>query len=185
VGLHHVLDAGESLVVRAFRREDAAGVLEAVRESGSDVSRFEIWAREPFTPEKAAEYVGWWIDGWADGSATFFALIEQDRFLGACGLFTFGDNATASMGYWIRTSSTGRGVATRAALAVSTFGFEDLGLSAIDMRVSDANPASIRVAQKVNAHRIGPAADVQGLAPGDEVSSVYRLDRPATHGDRC
>ena len=174
------LDAGEELVARPFQRSDTSGVFEAVHESGSDLSRFETWARAPFTTGKAAEYIGWWIDGWADGSAHFFALVEVDRLVGACGLFGVGYDGTASMGYWIRSSCTGRGLATMAALVVSRFGFDELRLLAIDMQVSDANPASVRVAHKLGATRLGPAAGFEGALPGDHVSSVYRLESPDT-----
>lgn len=174
------LDAGDQLVARPFKRSDTSGVFEAVRESGADLSRFETWASAPFTTEKAAEYIGWWIDGWADGSAHFFALIEVDRLVGACGLFGLGDDGTASMGYWIRSSCAGRGLATRAALVVSGFGFEELRLSTIDLQVSEANPASVRVARRLGATRVGPAAGIEGGLPGDHVSSVYRLESPDT-----
>ncbi len=149
------LIAGD-LTLRRYRIEDAAPVCDAVLESGSDLSRYETWAAPGFSVEEAARYVGWWISGWDDESARYFGVWRADRYLGSCGLSSI-DRAhrVAGLGFWVRSSETGRGVATAAAKAVVRFGFEHLELSRIEVMAAVDNEASLRVAAKVGAAREG------------------------------
>lgn len=61
----------------------------------------------------------------------------------------------ANLGYWVRTSAAGRGIATQAARLVARFGFDQLGLHRIEILAAVDNIASQRVAEKVGAVREG------------------------------
>jgi hypothetical protein len=61
----------------------------------------------------------------------------------------------ANLGYWVRTSATGHGVATRAARLVAQFGIEKIGLLRVEIVVAIGNIASMRVAEKAGAKREG------------------------------
>src|SRR5262245_32789118 len=63
----------------------------------------------------------------------------------------------ANLGYWVRTSATGRGLATRATRLAARFGFEQLGLHRIEIVVAVDNLASQRVAERAGAVREGVA----------------------------
>ena len=60
-------------------------------------------------------------------------------------------NRHANLGYWVRTSATGRGVATAAVRLAAHFGFESLDLIRIEIVMAVANLASRRVAEKAGA----------------------------------
>src|SRR5438876_1019870 len=66
---------------------------------------------------------------------------------------------TANVGYWVRTSQTGQGIATAAVRLIAWFGFEDLGLLRLELLIAADNPASRRIAEKVGAtfERVLPA----------------------------
>jgi RimJ/RimL family protein N-acetyltransferase len=61
----------------------------------------------------------------------------------------------ANLGYWVRTSAAGRGVATNATRAAARFGFEQLGLRRIEIVAAVDNIPSQRVAEKAGAVREG------------------------------
>lgn len=61
----------------------------------------------------------------------------------------------ANLGYWVRTSAAGRGVATGATRAVARFGFEQIGLKRIEIVAAVNNLSSQRVAEKAGAVREG------------------------------
>jgi len=61
----------------------------------------------------------------------------------------------ANLGYWVRTSAAGRGVATRATRLASRFAFEQLGLNRIEIVAAVGNIPSQRVAEKACARREG------------------------------
>jgi RimJ/RimL family protein N-acetyltransferase len=59
----------------------------------------------------------------------------------------------ANLGYWVRTSETGRGIASKATRLVAQFGFAELGLQRIEILAAVGNVASQRVAEKAGAVR--------------------------------
>jgi RimJ/RimL family protein N-acetyltransferase len=148
---------GEGVRLRPFRPDDAAEVFQAVVESGPALSRYETWAHPGFTITDAQDYVGWWIGSRGSGAGRYFAIEgPEGRFLGACGLSGI-DRAhrCAGMGFWVRTSATGRGIASEAARLVVGFAFERLGLERVEVMAAVDNAASRRVAEKIGAQREG------------------------------
>ena len=63
----------------------------------------------------------------------------------------------ANLGYWVRESRQGRGIALEAVSLVSEFGFRVLGLTRIEIVVAEANLPRRRVAEKAGAHFEGIA----------------------------
>ena len=61
----------------------------------------------------------------------------------------------ANLGYSVRTSRAGEGIATEAAKLVARYGFEQLGLHRIEIIARPQNVASLRVAEKLGAVREG------------------------------
>lgn len=61
----------------------------------------------------------------------------------------------ANLGYLVRTSRTGEGIATQAARLVAQFGFEKLGLQRIEIVAHKDNQPSLKVAEKLHAVREG------------------------------
>ena len=61
----------------------------------------------------------------------------------------------ANLGYAVRTSRTGNGIATEAAKLVARFGFEQLGFQRLEIVVHKDNLGSQKVAQKIGAVREG------------------------------
>src|SRR5437773_976393 len=87
-----------------------------------------------------------------------FAVLDQSsgRFLGGVGInFINRVHQFANLGYWVRTSAAGRGVATRATRLAARFGFQALGLNRIEIVAAVDNIASQRVAERAGAVREG------------------------------
>ena len=146
------------LLIRSFCREDAAPLCEAVCESIHEVAPYETWCHQGYSLSEAEEYVAWWIAARERGTAYYYALLDpvDGGFAGACGLSGYSaEHRHAMLGYWIRSSRTGHGLATHAARRVCAAGFSDLDLIRIDIVVPTTNRASLRVAEKLGARREG------------------------------
>jgi ribosomal-protein-serine acetyltransferase len=68
---------------------------------------------------------------------------------------------SAGMGYWIRRTSWGKGLATEAARAAVDLGFNGCGLHRIEVHIAVENRASQRVAEKLGLVREGVARGVE------------------------
>lgn len=147
-----------ALLIRPYREEDASALYEAARESLPEVSRWLPWCHENYSIEESREFTSSRAVA-AQGDEWYsFGIFEKDggRFLGGVGInFINRVHQMANLGYWVRTSAAGRGVATSATRAVARFGFEQLGLRRIEIVAAVRNLPSQRVAEKAGGVREG------------------------------
>lgn len=132
--------------------------MEAVEESLPELRRFQIWAHLPQTLEPAFQFQRL-VDAqkaYLEGRDFIFHLWEEDRVVGGFGLHPRTLNPKAlEVGYWIRTSEAGRGLATAATQRLVRFNFEDLGNVRLQVCANSTNLGSLRVIAKVGFKREG------------------------------
>ncbi len=143
--------------LRPFHPDEGPAFVEAVLESVPEIAPWMPWARPDYGITDA--------DGWIQETRGAFdactkhefAICDRaDRLLGGVGLNMRNDlHRFANLGYWVRTSAAGRGVATAAARTAALFGFEGLDLQRIEILVIVGNVGSLRVAEKIGARREG------------------------------
>lgn len=146
------------LVLRPFCDADASALYEAVRESIAEVSPWLPWCHQNYVIEETREFLASRELASQGGEWYSFGIFETDsgRFLGGVGInFINRVHQMANLGYWVRTSAAGRGVATAAARLAARFAFEQLGLQRIEIVAAVANVPSQRVAEKAGARREG------------------------------
>lgn len=143
------------LLLRPWEKDDVAALVEAHRDP-----ELRRWLRRSLRDEgQARDWVAWNTDAWAAGTAYNFAVVERDRTGDAAGppvghLVVKGfspDSPAAEVGYWTSAGGRGRGVASRALVAVSDWAFGlDLPtpLRHLDLFHTVGNYASCRVAEK-------------------------------------
>ena len=145
-------------MIRAYRDSDAASLYEAVRESIPEVSKWLPWCHENYSIEESREFVAARELASQGDEWYSFAVLDTDseKFLGGVGInFINRVHQMANLGYWVRTSAAGRGVATAATRLAARFGFDQLGLQRIEIVAAIDNVASQRVADKAGATREG------------------------------
>jgi RimJ/RimL family protein N-acetyltransferase len=116
------------------------------------------WAHPAYGRDDVAEYLRVVGETWEAGRYYAFAITDahSGAILGAASLshihpvYHF-----CNLGYWIRSSRRGEGLASRAARLAAKFGFEKLGVIRVEIVVALENAASLRVAEKSGAHREG------------------------------
>jgi len=144
--------------IRPYREDDVQPQLDAARESVSEVFPWLPWCHPEYTLENSRTWVSTRAEAWQKGDEYSFAITDdQDqRLLGGSGLNQIRQqDRFGNLGYWVRTSCTGQGIATKAVRLLARFGFEELGLGRIEIVAAVGNKASQRVAEKAGAHREG------------------------------
>jgi RimJ/RimL family protein N-acetyltransferase len=147
-----------SITLRPYRLSDAVPLYQAVRESLPELLPWMPWAYADYSIKDSRKWIESCARTWAKGKEYNFAIIDSKdgSLLGGCGLNQVRHRARfANLGYWVRSKYTGKGVATAAALLVAHFGFDELGLTRIEIGAATANNASLRVAEKIGATRQG------------------------------
>lgn len=119
-----------------------------------------------------------------EGVAYYFAIVDamSGAYVGGISLDLI-DRTTgvANTGYWVRTSRTGRGIATAAVQLVPEYAFRRVGLKRVEILVALENAASNRVAQKAGAAYQGivPLGLHRGLVQLRHESRLYWLEPAA------
>jgi RimJ/RimL family protein N-acetyltransferase len=141
------------IVVRAYRPDDITAVYEAARESIPELSRWMPWCHANYAIEETRSFILSRPEGWErDAEYGFGAFRRDGRFLGGVGMnFINRVHQVANLGYWVRSSETGRGVAARAARLVARFGIEELKFQRLEILAATGNLPSQRVAEKAGA----------------------------------
>lgn len=146
------------ILIRPYRAEDTGAMYEAVRESIPEVSRWMGWCHPDYSIAETSEFILAREAAWKNDEVYAFGVFEAGTnfYLGGVGLnFVNRVHQCANLGYWVRTSRAGRGVASRAARLASRFGFETCGFQRIEILAAVGNLPSQRAAEKAGAVREG------------------------------
>lgn len=147
-----------TIMLRRYQFSDVPMLVEAVRESGDELRPWISWYHKNFSEQDARSWIETLPEAWAKGTSYDYAITDSadGRYLGGCGINDISwTSRFANIGYWVRTTRTQQGIASRAALLLVRLAFEQLGLVRVEIVIAVGNEASQRVAQKVGAVREG------------------------------
>jgi RimJ/RimL family protein N-acetyltransferase len=174
-----------SVHVRPFSDGDAPAFLEAVRESIDSLSHwFPTRFHHAFGAYEAEQWVTEAAERWELGTDYRFGVFDSasNRLLGCVGInnvnrtYGFGN-----LGYWIRSTSRDRGIASDAVRLVAQIGLSALDFVRLEIFALPSNLPSIRVAEKIGAVREGVARNrlIYQEQPADAIAfSLIRSDMP-------
>jgi ribosomal-protein-serine acetyltransferase len=146
------------VLLRPYTLNDADESYSAVRESINELSPWMPWCHAEYSIEESRKWIGERADNWGKGLQYEFAITDSSSglFLGGCGINNISiTDRYANLGYWVRSTQTGRGIATTAASLLAKYGVKNLKLNRMKFIVAVGNKASQRVATKVGATREG------------------------------
>jgi ribosomal-protein-serine acetyltransferase len=115
------------------------------------LARWEPWAEQPATLDGTRAYIRAALEDFLRGRqiSTIIAVDHGQRFVGRCGMRINPYAGSGDIGYWIDGEYEGRGITSRAAAALVTSVFNELGLKKVDLRTSIDNKRSRAVAERL------------------------------------
>jgi ribosomal-protein-serine acetyltransferase len=147
--------------IRPYRADDATALFAAARESVNEIFPWLEWCHPGYSLAEAEAWAGSREKLFAEGVEYAFAIVDSEgTFLGGCGLNQINRvHRFANLGYWVRTSQAGRGVAPAAVRLVAGFAFAETDLVRLEIVCAVGNRRSQRVAEKSGAVREGVLHD--------------------------
>lgn len=166
--------------VRLYQQRDTEDMHAAALESVAEVHPWMAWCHERYSLDEARQWMAVQEELANQGMAYEFAIFDEaGRFLGGCGINQIGKaNRFANVGYWVRTSAMGRGVAPAAARLVAEYAFRKTDLIRLEIVCAVGNTRSQRVAEKIGAEREGVLRNRLLLPTGASDAVMYSLVRP-------
>ena len=134
--------------------ELAENMSEAVKESYLDLAPWMPWALPEYSIESARN----WITHMAPKGHEFFILDQNSNYLGNVGINSICTvNMRANLGYWVRSSAKGEGVASTSVVELVSWVRENTNLNRLEIVAAIDNIPSRRVAEKSGAEYEGIA----------------------------
>ncbi len=175
------------IVIRPYEPGDAAPLQEAIVESVREISPWLPWCHPAYSLADSRTWIEHCRAAWEEAAEYNFAIVSPaGRLLGGCGLNQLRkEHRIANLGYWVRTSAVGTGVAPAAARKLARFAFRETELARLEIVVAVDNARSHRVAVKVGALREGIAHDRLYAYGASRDAVVYALlrSRPEHAGE--
>jgi RimJ/RimL family protein N-acetyltransferase len=169
-----------AVILRPYEDSDVAALTEAARESVTDMWRWMPWCHDGYGEVEAAAWIRTSREA-HEGRLYFnFAILDSGRFAGGCGINHIdGLNGVANVGYWVRSSATGRGIAPWAVRQLVDWTFANTRLNRLEIVAALDNVRSQRVAEKAGAHRdavLRKRTVVAGVSVDAVLYSIVRPD---------
>jgi len=150
-----ILADGTKFWLRPPTPKDISLLYEAAHSSRDELAPWMPWCHSNYS---RTDTETWVQETFESNSQYPFLLLDESEThcLGTCGLNDINErHRCANLGYWVRTSHIGLGIATAATAHVANFGFAELELLRVEIVAALGNHASQRVAEKVGATREG------------------------------
>jgi ribosomal-protein-serine acetyltransferase len=169
--------------IRLYQQGDAEHLQAAARESVAEVSPWLGWCHPGYSLDEAQHWVTAQQDLAKQGLAFAFGIWSEGRYLGGCGINQINRaNRFANLGYWVRASAMGRGVAPAAARLAAEYAFRETEIIRLEIVCAIGNVRSQRVAEKLGAVREGVLRHRLVLPSGPSDAVMFSVLRPGSTG---
>src|SRR5262245_30200438 len=141
------------LAIRPPRAGDGETINEAVIESFAELNRWMPWARERPTVDDSELFARRGAIDFLRRAELPMLIVERasDRFVGGSGMHHIDWTVPRfEIGYWCRTTLTGRGYVREAVSAIARMAFTTLDAARVEIRMDPRNERSWRVAERLS-----------------------------------
>jgi ribosomal-protein-serine acetyltransferase len=140
--------------IRRFHPDDVPSLFAAARESLDELAAWMVWCHAGYSLTDSMAFVSSCEPDWENGKCYNFAIcdLRDGAFLGSVGLNHVNrSHGFANLGYWVRTTRAGQGIASAATRQAAEFALQKCGFHRLEIVVPSGNKPSQRVAEKAGA----------------------------------
>ena len=137
---------------------DTENIHQAILESLDEISPWLPFVHKGYSYQETRDFLKRCPDNWKQDTEYIFIILDagDGSCIGMCGLNRIDhENLRANLGYWIKTSRTGSGIATAVTRLLARWGFQEPKFNRIEIVMATGNQRSQRVAEKAGARREG------------------------------
>jgi len=142
----------ERTVTRCWEPRDAPLLKDAIDSSLDHLRPWMAWAvAEPQSLGEKVALLRRFRSQFDLGREFVYGILDRDerQVLGGTGLHPRSGDDSLEIGYWIRASQVGSGLATETSAALTRVAFEVCGVDRVDIRVDPLNAASLAIPRKL------------------------------------
>jgi ribosomal-protein-serine acetyltransferase len=172
----------DGLIVRAWARDDAGQLGEAVTDSVEHLRPWMPWvAHEPLSVTERQALIDSWHQEWLAGGDVVMGVFVDGAVAGGCGLHRRIGPSGLEIGYWTSRRFLRQGIATTAAGLLADAAFADPAITRVEIHHDQANRASAGVPRKLGFCLARERVD-EIQAPGESgISCDWQITREKWH----
>lgn len=138
--------------IRPYAPTDVERLHAAIIDSWQELALWMPWCHPNYAIEETRNWVEEQVKNFEAKTEFEMCIMKDDELIGGCGLNHVDQlNRLANLGYWVRTSETKRGIATRAVEQLIEWARKNTNLVRLEIVVATGNAPSNAVARKVGA----------------------------------
>jgi RimJ/RimL family protein N-acetyltransferase len=173
-----LLDVVAGIQLRRARVEDADDIAAAVASSLDELRLWMPWAdASAADPDAQRRRLMEGVRHWEDGSEFDYVVVAESRVIGAMGLHARIGDGALELGYWLRTDSTGQGIATESARALTSAALALPTIGRVEIHCDAANHRSAAIPRRLG-YRLDRVEDDDITAPGESGRSMVWVSPP-------
>lgn len=140
----------DKIILERLKLIDSESIYQAIIDSRTEISPWLNWLHSGYSLNECQSFIRIQINNWeSDAEYTFVIKNKSNEVLGLMSLHVYdSQNSVASIGYWINTEFTNKGVCTKALKLLILNAFNLLNLNRIEVIVATTNLASQKVVLK-------------------------------------
>tara|TARA_Y100000588_G_scaffold394661_1_gene516384 strand:+ start:3180 stop:3755 length:576 start_codon:yes stop_codon:yes gene_type:complete len=151
----------ESVELRPLRIEDAEMMYYLVHSNRQHLEAWLPWVHSIRSVADEATFIRHSSRDLAAGTNLSCAIVVERSIVGMIGCSIESVNHSADIGYWMTTSSEGRGLVTRAAQVLTDFLVTEINVRRVTIRAATENTRSRAVAERLGFVHEGTQRDAQ------------------------
>lgn len=142
-----IVSKEENIYLEIISGKHAAGLFSAVDNNREHLSAFLPWVKYMQTVDDFSNYIKRCEQLNLQEQELNYVILLQGNIVGRIGLHEINlQHMHASLGYWITTDASGKGIVTRCCSMLIAYAFNVLGLQRIELRASIFNQKSRAIA---------------------------------------
>jgi len=169
--------AGHTLSLRRWTDDDLDAQLEAILESMDALTHWMPWAKG-YDRDVCRDFLRLAQGTWEARTTFAFSICtEADRIVGGVGLHPRIGVGGLEIGYWVRTSATRRGYASRAAALVTAAGLGVDGVQHVEIHHDRANEVSGRIPVRLGYRHVATVREERDAPGASGIALHWRMTR--------
>ncbi|MGH9075834.1 MAG: GNAT family N-acetyltransferase [Acidimicrobiales bacterium] len=170
--------AGDGIVLRRWRTDDAEALQRAVNESIEHLRPWMPWvAVEPLPIDQRRALISAWEEAWQAGGDLVVGVFLEGTVVGSAGLHRRSTPSAVDIGYWTHVDFLGSGYATTTARLLTHGAFSLDAIRHVDIHHDRANQASRAIPRRLGYRFLGERPDTI-TAPGEMgIDCTWRMGR--------
>lgn len=141
------LDLGDGIELRSWSLEDAPEIFAIVDANRDHLRAWFPWVDRTAGPVQIAEFIE--TSRRRDDAREGNGIYVNGTLVGSAGLSWATEEMQGEIGYWLVADAQGQGLVTRAVRALTTYGFNVVGLHRMTIKAAVENTRSRAVAERL------------------------------------